>query len=103
MKAQGQTEAYIVAEGGRLAGKITVHDAIEAGENSAFRHADSSPTTLFADDSLADAMHTVSDFVGESVPVITRESRQFIGAVTEGDLFQAIIAVQSDVRHRERD
>jgi len=103
MKAQGQTEAYVVADGGRLAGKISVHDAIEAGTDPAFRYADTSPTVLFTDDSLSDAMHTVSDFVGESVPVISRENRQFVGAVTEGDLFQAIIAVQSDVRHRERD
>ena len=103
MRTQGQTEAYVVASGGRLAGKLSVHEAIEAGDEPAFRYADADPTTLYADDSLADAMHTVSDFVGESVPIIARDDRKFLGAVTEGDLFQAIIAVQSDIRHRERD
>ena len=43
---------------------------------------------LNLDDSLQHAMHTVSDFVGESVPIIDRETRELLGIITEGDLFK---------------
>jgi hypothetical protein len=61
------------------------------------------PVLLAVDDSLGHAMQTVSDFVGESVPIIDADSRHLLGVITEGDLFKAVIDVQSNVRHQERD
>jgi hypothetical protein len=48
-------------------------------------------------------MHVVSDFVGESVPIIDQQNRELLGVINEGDLFKAVIDVQSMVRHQERD
>ncbi len=103
MRQADQTEAYVVSDSGRLAGKLSVHQAIEAGDQTVFQFADADPMLLNLDDSLQHAMHTVSDFVGESVPIIARETRELLGVITEGDLFKAVIDVQSNVRHQERD
>jgi CIC family chloride channel protein len=103
MRQAEQTEAYVVSDSGRLAGKLSVHQAIQADKQTVFQFADADPVLLNLDDSLQDAMHTVSDFVGESVPIIDRETRELLGVITEGDLFKAVIDVQSTVRHQERD
>lgn len=103
MRQADQTEAYVVSDSGRLAGKLSVHQAIEASDQTVFQFADADPMLLNLDDSLQHAMHTVSDFVGESVPIIARETRELQGVITEGDLFKAVIDVQSNVRHQERD
>ena len=103
MQDKQQTEAYIITEAGQLAAKLSVHQAIEAGSRPVLEYADADPLLIHADDSLQDAMHTVSDFVGESVPIIAREDRKFLGIITEGDLFKAVIGVQSKIRHQERD
>jgi len=103
MRQADQTEAYVVSDSGRIAGKLSVHQAIEAGDQTVFQFADADPMMLNLDDSLQHAMHTVSDFVGESVPIIARETRELLGVITEGDLFKAVIDVQSNVRHQERD
>jgi CIC family chloride channel protein len=103
MRQADQTEAYVVSDSGRLAGKLSVHQVIEAGDQTVFQFADADPMLLNLDDSLQHAMHTVSDFVGESVPIIARETRELLGVITEGDLFKAVIDVQSNVRHQERD
>ena len=103
MRQAEQTEAYVVSDSGRLAGKLTVHQAIQADNQTVFQCADADPVLLNLDDSLQHAMHTVSDFVGESVPIIDRETRELLGVITEGDLFKAVIDVQSTVRHQERD
>ena len=103
MRQAEQTEAYVVSDSGRLAGKLSVHQAIQADNQTVFQFADADPVLLNLDDSLQHAMHTVSDFVGESVPIIDRETRELLGVITEGDLFKAVIDVQSTVRHQERD
>ncbi|MDC3032810.1 chloride channel protein, partial [Litorivicinus sp.] len=103
MRQAEQTEAYVVSDSGRLAGKLSVHQAIQADNQTVFQFADTDPVLLNLDDSLQHAMHTVSDFVGESVPIIDRETRELLGVITEGDLFKAVIDVQSTVRHQERD
>jgi len=103
MRQAEQTEAYVVSDSGRLAGKLSVHQAIQADKQTVFQFADADPVLLNLDDSLQHAMHTVSDFVGESVPIIDRETRELLGVITEGDLFKAVIDVQSTVRHQERD
>lgn len=103
MRQAEQTEAYVVSDSGRLAGKLSVHQAIQANKQTVFQFADADPVLLNLDDSLQHAMHTVSDFVGESVPIIDRETRELLGVITEGDLFKAVIDVQSTVRHLERD
>ena len=103
MRQAEQTEAYVVSDSGRLAGKLSVHQAIQADNRTVFQFADADPVLLNLDDSLQHAMRTVSDFVGESVPIIDRETRELLGVITEGDLFKAVIDVQSTVRHQERD
>ena len=103
MQVKQQTEAYVISASKRLTGKLSIHQAIEAGNHKVFEFADADPILLNVDDSLHEAMHIVSDFVGESVPIIERETRKFLGVITEGDLFKAVIEVQSTVRHQERD
>jgi CBS domain-containing protein len=92
-----------VSDSGRLAAKLSVHQAIEAGDQTVFQFADADPLLLHVDHSLQHAMHVVSDFVGESVPIIDQQNRELLGVINEGDLFKAVIDVQSMVRHQERD
>jgi len=103
MKAAEQTEAYVLDHAGCLLGKLSVHQAIEAGDRSISTTMDANPLTLSDSDSLADAMQTLSQFVGESIPVLASESRRLEGVITEGELFQAVLTVQSAIRHEERD
>ena len=103
MQIKQQTEAYVISASQRLIGKLSIHQAIEAGNHEVFKFSDTDPILLNLDDSLQKAMHVVSDFVGESVPIVDRDTRTFLGVITEGDLFKAVIEVQSTVRHQERD
>jgi CIC family chloride channel protein len=63
---------------------------------------DSRPLCLFEDEPLDSAMVKVSQFVGESLPVINRTTGIMQGSIAEGALFQAVIDVQSQARNLER-
>ncbi len=102
LKSRGQTEAYIVDDGGKLLGKASIYAAIEAADNSIADFMDAQPIILYAHNSLDEAMLKVSQFVGESLPVVNAETGELQGCITEGALFQAITDVQNQARTLER-
>lgn len=102
MKSQGHTEAYVISDAGQLLGKVNIYLAIEAADNPVGEFMDSRPMTLYTDESLDAAMVKVSQFVGESLPVVTKETGALHGSIAEGALFQAVIDVQAEARNLER-
>ena len=103
MENRGHTEAYIVNAEGSLLGKLNIYQAIACQDGNVGEFMDKTPITLYGDESLNEAMIKVSQFVGESLPVVEKGSNRLIGSIAEGELFQAVIDVQSEARTIERD
>ena len=57
------------------------------------------PVTLSADNALTEAIEIASNFVGESIPIL--EGERLVGAITEGDLFTKVLALEDDLRNEE--
>ena len=102
MRSRGHTEAYIIDTNGKFVGKVSIYEAIEAADSSIKDFVDTRPMTLYTHTSLAKAMAEVSDFVGESLPVVNAETGELQGSLAEGALFQAVIDVQEQARNLER-
>lgn len=102
MAEGGFTEAYVVDPAGRLQGKVSVFDCAQATDKPIASCMDVNPLRFNETESLTDAMHKVSRFVGESIPILAEDSGRLLGVVTEGDLFQAVLKVQDSVRQLER-
>lgn len=102
MRKRGHTEAYIIKSDGQFLGKISIYEVIEAADNNINDFVDTRPLTLYSHNSLAEAMITVSQFVGESLPVVNAETGELHGSLAEGELFQAVIDVQNQARGLER-
>jgi CIC family chloride channel protein len=102
MRSQGNTEAYVVDKGGVLLGKLSIYAVLEAGPGSIADFMDTAPLSLYTQDSLEHAMATAGKFVGESLPILELDSGRLTATVTEGSLFQAVIAVQKQARRQER-
>ena len=47
-------------------------------------------------------MEVASGFVGESIPVVDRETGTLCGVVTEADLFQLYLSLQTRIADLER-
>ena len=56
------------------------------------------PLVLDKESSVAAAIETASDFVGESIPVVDLETHTLVGVITEADLLQAYLELQNDAR-----
>ncbi|SEP17300.1 chloride channel protein, CIC family [Salinihabitans flavidus] len=86
----GWRQAFALDAEGRLAGVYSPSE----GRTPA--------TLIFEDDtSLADAMERMRGFVGDAVPVVTREGGRYLGAVAEADIVSAWLDHVARTREEE--
>ena len=97
MREVGQTEAYIVTNG-QYIGKLGLIDLLDATPVTVAKTAlQIDALSIKGDASLMQAIEAASDFVGESIPVVDRETNQLLGVVSESDLFTAYLNLQDKV------
>lgn len=87
---RGWRQAFVLGAEGQLVG---VYSPSEGQQ----------PATLtFEDDTnLADAMERMRGFVGDAVPVVTREGGRYLGAVSEADMVSAWLDHVARIREEE--
>ena len=98
------TEGYVLSEeDDTFIGKVALHELLGAdGDKPAHYHLMQTPISIKHDASLQQAIEVASNFVGESIPIINRETKSFQGVVTEADLFKLYLKLQSKVTDLER-
>jgi CIC family chloride channel protein len=94
------TEVYFVNDNGVLLGKTKVNALLQ--RNSTTLIEDTSPLTLNINLNVSDAIVKVSNFVGESIPLVDNDGK-LLGVLNESDLFLQYLKVQDDISHIEKD
>jgi CIC family chloride channel protein len=103
MVKYGNTEAYIVFDNGKYVGKLNLGSLIlgdPKGQVIDFIEADA--LTIKSDASLQQAIEAAASFIGESIPIVERESDIFIGTVNEGDIFKLYLELQGQTLDLEK-
>ena len=103
METAGVVEAYVLTDDDKFFGKLTLYDAVRANDEAILKFIDHNPFSLCESDSLHHAMHKITDFVGESIPIISTETDTLKTVLTEGNIFQAVLDIQNTIRKIEKD
>ena len=97
------TEAYLIDDSGLYRGKVSLHSLLAGKATQAVASlADPDALSIKHDASLQQAIEVASNFVGESIPVINRDTGEMLGVVTEADLFQLYLGLQTRIADLER-
>ena len=94
------TEAYFIDDDGKLVGKTKVNSILSDNSTSIIQ--EDSPLYIEKASNISDAIIKISNFVGESVPVVDR-NQILKGVVTEADLFLEYLKVQDKISEIEKD
>ena len=94
------TEAYFVNDENVLLGKIKVNAILSKTKKSIPK--DTSPLTLNSNLNISEAIVKVSNFVGESIPVVDGHNK-LLGVLNEADLFLEYLKVQDAISYIEKD
>ena len=104
MVAAQVSEAYILDEKNTFVGKVLLFKLMAARQVQKTEPSEladlvePNPLVLDKESSVAAAIETASDFVGESIPVVDVETHRLVGVITEADLLQAYLELQNDAR-----
>ena len=95
------TEDYFVDDQGILLGKSKVNSLLSSTEETS-NIDEKSPLSLNSNMSVSDAIVEVSNFVGESIPVVN-DHGILLGVLNEADIFLEYLKVQEDISTIEKD
>ena len=57
---------------------------------------------IFHDASLQDAIEVASNFVGEIIPIVDKNTNEAVAVITEGAIFQAYLSKQNQTVEMEK-
>jgi chloride channel protein, CIC family len=101
----GRSEAYVLDDAGCYTGTITLNRLMERAVSNPSLSDESGPYAepeeliLSPDDSIWDAMSSLENFVGESVPVV--EDDRLLGTVAEAAIVKAYLQTLDEIRREE--
>jgi CIC family chloride channel protein len=103
MVEHGSTEAYIVSNKGKYIGKLNLLSLTLASQQATILGlTDKDALVLKSDASIQQAIEAAANFIGETIPVIERETDTFIGTINEGDIFKLYLKLQGQTVDLEK-
>ena len=98
----GSSEGYCVGNEKQFIGKISLPLLMRAPRNDRIsQHLIANPVKLNHDASVMQAMEIASKFIGETIPVVEQATNEFVGVVSEADIFEIYLTTQSRIRDLE--
>ena len=97
------TEGYVLSKNDEFIGKIRLIDIVDKKNQHITNFLQKKPIVLVSTINLLDAIKKLSNFVGESIPIITKHDKKLIGIISENDLLAAYLEVSDDINHIEKD
>ena len=98
MVSASVTEAYLLDNKNTFLGKIIITDIVKQNPNQLAKNfCIDNPLSIKTDASLQQCIEAASEFVGETIPVIDRQTNVLQGVVSEADIFQAYLKLQNNV------
>ena len=99
---QAVSESYLL-DGKQFMGKLTLHELLKREDDiNLIDAADKETISIKHDASLMQAIEVASTFIGESIPVIDRDTGEMLGVLTEGDIFGIYLSTQNRITDLER-
>ena len=97
------TEGYVLSKENKLIGKVRLVDIVDKKNQKITNFLQKKPIILNADISLLETIKKLSNFVGESIPIIDKKNKKILGIISENDVLAAYLKISNEINHIEKD
>ncbi len=97
-----ETEGYIISDKSIFIGKIRLIDIINKKDQKIENFVQKKPLILDYKLSLLNSIKELSNFVGESVPIINKSNNKFVGIISENDALSAYLEISDEINNIEK-
>ncbi|MDC1357608.1 chloride channel protein [Pseudomonadota bacterium] len=96
------TEGYIVSKEKKYIGKISLLNLINKKGSNLVNCTEKNPLIIDPNASLLFVIKELSKFVGESIPIVNKNTNEMIGIISENDVLKAYLDISEEINQIEK-
>ena len=96
------TEGYIISKNNIYVGKISLIDLVNKTDESLSSYIIKKPLIIDQKTNLLEVIKSLSNFVGESIPIINKHTNEMIGIISENDVLGAYLEISEEINQIEK-
>ena len=102
LKKDNNTEGYLLSKEGNYLGKINILDLLITKNKNIQNCMVKKPLIIEPQSNLLEVIKSLSDFVGESIPVVDKKTNKMIGIISENDVLLAYLEISEEINQIEK-
>ena len=96
------TEGYIVSKENTYIGKISLLNLVNKKSANIVDYKEINPLIIDPNSSLIFVIKKLSKFVGESIPIVNKQTNKMIGIISENDVLKAYLDISEEINQIEK-
>jgi len=96
------TEGYIVSKENKYVGKISLINIVNKTNPDLIDYIENNPLIIDQKLNLLEAIKSLSEFVGESIPIVDKDTDEMIGIISENDVLGAYLDISEEINQIEK-
>ena len=96
------TEGYIVTKENTYIGKISLLNLVNKKGLNLIDYAEKKPLIIDPNSSLLSVIKKLSNFVGESIPIVNKKTNHMVGIISENDVLKAYLDISEEINQIEK-
>ena len=102
LQKNNTTEGYFTDSNKNYLGKINLINLINSKSTKAFQLREKNHIILSPSHSVLETIEKLSNFVGESIPIVSSENNKMLGIISENDVLDAYIKLSNEIKNIEK-
>ncbi|MDC0458083.1 chloride channel protein [Alphaproteobacteria bacterium] len=100
--SKNTTEGYIVSNDNKYIGKVSLLNLTNKNETDLIKYIEKKPIVIDPNSSLIFVIKKLSNFVGESIPIVNQKTNEMIGIISENDVLKAYLQISEEINQVEK-
>ena len=102
LTSEKTTEGYIVTKENTYIGKISLLNLVNKKGLNLIDYAEKKPLIIDPNSSLLSVIKKLSNFVGESIPIVNKKTNHMFGIISENDVLKAYLDISEEINQIEK-
>ena len=96
------TEGYVVSKDNKYIGKVSLINLVSTKSNDLMKYIIKKPLIIDPKSNLLEVIKSLSNFVGESIPIVDKETKVMHGIISENDVLVAYLEISNEINQIEK-
>ena len=96
------TEGYIISKENKYIGKISLINLVNKKNPDLSNYIEKNPLIINQKSNLLEVIKSLSEFVGESIPIVDKDTDEMIGIISENDVLGAYLDISEEINQIEK-